>query len=986
MTINLVYTKIGLRDICECYCIAKRKELVDVQHLKQYFKSEKCKSYRPIPFWSWNDKLEPEELIRQIQWMNKNGMGGFFMHARSGLQTDYMSEEWMHCIEVCSQEAQNLGMQAWAYDENGWPSGFAGGKLLEDEENRDQYILHTIGAYDEEATVSYLITDTQMLRVGSGEQEGEYLNLYIKVSVSTADILNPEVVSKFITLTHERYKERFGDKFSQEIEGFFTDEPQYYRPHTPYTVMVEQYWKENYNEDILDSLGLLFVEKEGYRKFRYRYWKAMQELMLNAFAKMTYNWCEENGVKLTGHYVEENSLGYQMTCCAGVMPFYEYEHIPGIDSLGAYASEWGAIPSKQVGSAAVQLGKKRVMTETFGCCGWDISPIDLKRLAGLQYVNGVNMMCHHLIPYTERGNRKYDHPAHYSDVNPWVKEEYKSFNDYFTRLGYLLGEGKQHVNVALFHPIRSAYFNYKRELDAEQGFGVLELDDNLRKTCRLLASHSVDYHFVDETLLAKYGTVQGGKLGCGQCTYEYLVFPDVITMDKSTEKLLHSFVEQGGKVLMLGRKPSYVEADEYAYNYLESNCTLAEIIAAQPFRTTIRDTELYTTYRTMEEHALLYVTNNSADVSYTQTFDFGGEVHSFVKWNLLDGTMQRVPLTITLKPGEDAILIPDKKCADVQNKLAQYELRFEHAEITWKQNYLPVDYISYSKDGVEFSKPWPCAALFQKLLKEHHEGQIYLKYEFDVDVIPKEIFVRAEKNRTDVRAWFNGTLLTEELPAEVFYAKRYDISKLVRKGKNEYILEMNWHEDELVYYALFGENVTESLRNCIVYDSELQPIQIEGRFGVYPQTGYYNSEDGYFIKGDHFYIGDLPDTVSDIVVDGFPFLAGDFILKQDVLFDSSEVLLSIPGNYHVAEVTVNGDFAGKLLFEKELDISHVAVKGENAIEVKFTVSNRNLYGPHHYGGFISDGITPWTFELYNTWDEDESYMYRKDYSFKKFYE
>ena len=835
-------------------------------------------------------------------------------------------------------------------------------------------------------TVSYLLTDTQMLRVGSAEQEGEYLNLYIKISASTADILNPEVVNKFIALTHERYKERFGDEFSCKIEGFFTDEPQYYRPHTPYTVMVERYWRENFSEDILDSLGLLFVEKEGYRKFRYRYWKAMQELMLNAFAHMTYHWCEKNGVKLTGHYVEENSLGFQMTCCAGVMPFYEYEHIPGIDSLGAYASEWGAVPSKQVGSVAAQLGKKQVMTETFGCCGWDISPIDLKRLAGLQYVNGINVMCHHLIPYTERGNRKYDHPAHYSDVNPWVGKEYKNFNDYFTRLGFLLGEGEQHINVALFHPIRSAYFDYKRELEGEQGFGVLELDENLRTTCRLLASHSVDYHFVDETLLAKYGAVRDGKLGCGQCTYEYLIFPDVITMDKSTEKLLHSFVEQGGKVLLLGTKPSYVEADEFSYDYLGSNCTLEEIVAAQPFQTGVRDTEIYSTYRTFGDVALVYLTNNSSDTTYTQTFDFGEEIHSFVKWDLLQDTMQSIPLTITLKPGEDAVLILDRQEADVQKKLTPYELCFENAKITWKQNYLPVDYISYSKNGVEYSKPWPCAALFQKLLKERHEGKIFLKYEFDVVVLPKEIFIRVEKNRTDVRAWVNGVLLTEELAAEVFYAKKYDISGLVHEGRNEYILETNWHENELVYYALFGDNVTESLRNCIVYDSELQPIHIEGKFGVYPRTGYYNSEDGYFVKGERFYIGDSPNKVTDIVVDGFPFFAGDFTLKQNVLLDSSETMLRIPGNYHVAEVTVNGNFAGKLLFEKELDISHVAVKGENTIEVKFTVSNRNLYGPHHYGGFINDGITPWTFELYNTWDEDESYMYRQDYSFKRFYE
>ena len=85
--------------------------------------------YKPIPFWSWNGKLEKEELLRQIRWMRDTHNGGFFMHARSGLKTQYLSDEWMQCIEACAEEAGD--MQAWVYDENGWPSGFAGGKLLE---------------------------------------------------------------------------------------------------------------------------------------------------------------------------------------------------------------------------------------------------------------------------------------------------------------------------------------------------------------------------------------------------------------------------------------------------------------------------------------------------------------------------------------------------------------------------------------------------------------------------------------------------------------------------------------------------------------------------------------------------------------------------------------------------------------------------------------------------------------------------------------
>ena len=59
------------------------------------------KEYRGAPFWSWNDELEIPELLRQIRWMKENCIGGFFMHARGGLKTPYLSEKWMRSVEAC---------------------------------------------------------------------------------------------------------------------------------------------------------------------------------------------------------------------------------------------------------------------------------------------------------------------------------------------------------------------------------------------------------------------------------------------------------------------------------------------------------------------------------------------------------------------------------------------------------------------------------------------------------------------------------------------------------------------------------------------------------------------------------------------------------------------------------------------------------------------------------------------------------------------
>ena len=504
------------------------------------------KIYKSVPFWSWNDELDKDKLVKQVEWMNENGIGGFFMHARGGLKTEYLGDKWHECIEACSKRAKELGMEAYAYDENGWPSGFVGGKLLEDIENHDRYLTHKIGEYDEKALVSYDTSGNSLKRVNAPCDS--CLNVYEHYSASTADILNPEVVDKFIALTHNEYKKR--DKY--ELKGFFTDEPQYYRWDTPYTKALPAYFKKTYGEDILDSLGLLFVEKEGYRAFRYRFWKSMQTLMLESFGKKIYDWCDENGYKLTGHYIEEGCLDGQMLCCAGIMPFYEYEHIPGIDYLGSWISMGFA--ERQVVSVSAQLGKKQILTETFAGCGWNITPKDLKKIAECQYVHGVNLMCQHLLPYEEHGQRKRDYPAHFSSVNPWMKKGFKDFNDYFSCLGKMIAESKEKVNVGVFHPIRSAYFDYKR-YDETNRSGIGSLEYSIEALVERLGKSAIAYHFLDETIMSKHARVENNTLVVGNCKYDYIIFPQIFTMDKSSEALLCEYVRAGGKVLLTDKKP-----------------------------------------------------------------------------------------------------------------------------------------------------------------------------------------------------------------------------------------------------------------------------------------------------------------------------------------------------------------------------------------------------------------------------------------------
>ncbi len=101
-----------------------------MEDIKKNFKNPD-KTYRAVPFWSWNDKLNAQELINQIKDFKEKGIGGFFMHSRVGLETEYMGKEWLDLVEEMVKNSKEIDIDPWLYDEDRWPSGFAGGKVAE---------------------------------------------------------------------------------------------------------------------------------------------------------------------------------------------------------------------------------------------------------------------------------------------------------------------------------------------------------------------------------------------------------------------------------------------------------------------------------------------------------------------------------------------------------------------------------------------------------------------------------------------------------------------------------------------------------------------------------------------------------------------------------------------------------------------------------------------------------------------------------------
>lgn len=944
------------------------------------------RDYRPIPFWSWNDDLQPDELVRQIHDMKDKGIGGFFMHARGGLETEYLSDRWFECIKACIEESKKVDMNAWSYDENGWPSGFAGMKLLEDPANHENYLGREVcSEFDEKADAVYFLDGTTLKRVFEPCGNGTYVNVTVLTNPSVVDILDKDIVRKFIDITHERYFKECGADFGTFMKGFFTDEPQYYRWDTAYSKVLIPYFKQEYGIELWDEIGKLFVDCDGAYAFRYKYWNALHKFFIESFAKQIYDWCDEHGCQLTGHAVEESRMFAQMWCCGGVMDFYEYEHIPGIDWLGRTVVD--ELITKQIGSACEQLGKKHVLTETFACCGWDVTPAELKRIAEWQYVGGVNLMCTHLSPYSIRGQRKRDYPLHYSEHNSW-HEKFRHFNDYFTNLGYVLAESKNRVDTLVLHPIKTAYLTYDRRSDY---LSIKELDDTFMELIEDLGAKNVPHHFGDENLMAKHASVENGVLKIGKCEYKYVIMPWMKTLDKTTYALLKDFIAQGGKLVMERGKPEYLEGEPCDFADLTQTATMADVINNLEYTIETDSTKVRSAYRTGEFGTFLYVVNldeRGVDLKiklnskYPVIYDL--ETKQTKPLTIVDG---KVELHLDFA-GSAVIFESDEpyaiQCASEQKDI---DVSGEWKVVGMTDNSLTIDKARLSFDGVNYGDKTFIPAIFNSLIKKQYLGKIYLEYEFTAKEIPQNIYLESERmgiiscsvNGKKIEFTGVGSLDRSFITA--------DIANLVKVGANEIIYEIDFYQSEHVYFVL--SDVTpekESLKNCLSYNTELESIYVRGNFGVYDDGVTFDESGAMITQGEHYIAKAktalLPDNFT---VQGLLFFAGKLEVEKQLTIEKGASKLHLTGRKAVAEVFVDGEFVKMLMFEDSVDLSAYADGKEHTVKLVLYASNRNIFGPHHFVIPEPMSVSPYTFDFIGGWKEDNTCEhYNERYAFVKF--
>lgn len=974
--------------------------------------------YRPIPFWSWNDKLEEEEIRTQIRELKAGGAGGYFMHARSGLKTEYLSEEWFECISAGIDEGAKQELQAWIYDEEGWPSGFAGGLVpAMSEDYHAKYISACCGKSMAEPDMKN-VAFCYALNERTGEYrrispdtddtcgENEVLFGVIRhTNPYYVDTLNKRAIEAFLSCTHEEYYKRFGEKFGNAMYGFFTDEPRLTCNNfgdLAWSDDLPDAFLEAYGYDIREHIPALYRACGNYRKVRYDFWRLVSRMFTENYMKTIYDWCEAHQCKVTGHIMMEESIFSQMTSTAGVMPFYEYMHIPGIDWLRRRIDS--PVIGKQVGSVACQLGKKQVLTESFALCGWGVSFEELKWIAEWQFVNGVNQICQHLMAYDIKGVRKRDYPpSHFTQQTWW--DEAHLFNDYLARLCVGLSYGDQTADVLLLHPMRSGFLAF----DGTRTDAIKYLDDMLIRASESLSGQHVSYHYGDETIIEKYGAVEADRFIVGRIGYRTVILPEMYSIDAVTVRLLLAFAENGGTILSLGKLPEYTDgkAEE-----LEKLMTYVEPVDYGKIRKvmeekglvslSIREAEKEVEYisyqqRSGEDGNIYFLANHSQEKSGRVTVEFIGQKGQLYVMQAETGEIQKFPYqvkengvvaTVPFEPMQSWMFyLKTDSAAEgyAAEEAARQEIALGQEWTVAKPftNALTLDYCDYRVNGGEWQREVPVIKVQDALLARREPCQVELKFRFRTEVEPTElkdcrlVLEDAEKYEVQVNGCKVSTVQTGWWKDKAF--RTVSVLPFVKRGQNEITLSILFEQPQKVYDVLFGENVYETEKNKITYGIEIESIYLVGDFGVYSEKPFREAERNALLTEGSFVIKPAPKQFSslELTQQGCLFLADRIVLSQKMQIRKEagkrQILKLGRQQAQLVNVYVNGKLVKHSLWAPyEADITEAALEGENEIVLEIFASNRNLLGPHHHIDGECYNVGPESFTGKWSWVERKS--------------
>ncbi|MHC4167819.1 MAG: glycosyl hydrolase [Planctomycetota bacterium] len=950
------------------------------------------REYSSGPLWVWNDMLTEQQIVDTMNDLAGQKVRQVFVHPRPGLMTPYLSDDWFRLWKIALREAKKLDMNVWIYDENSYPSGFAGGFVPDAmPESRGRGLAFreqkSPGKFGDDTLAVFRLSDddyeniTDQVKAGKEFPSGRYLTVSIRRANSSpwfggkwyVDVLYPGVTEKFLEVTMGPYKRQLGGEFGKRIPGVFTDEP-HLRPAGSHhwTPDLPELFEKRWGYSLMDRLPSLVRPLGDYKRVRHNYLQVLLEAFIDRWAKPYYDYCEKNGLEFTGHYWEH---GWPDCLSApDNMAMYAWHQRPAIDTLMNQYKEdvraqFGNVRAvKELSSVANQLGRKRTLCEAYGAGGWDLRFEDMKRIGDWLYVLGVNTLNEHLSYITIRGARKRDHPQSFSYHTPWWKA-YHVMADYFTRISVVLSQGDQVNRVLLLEPTTTAWMY---QGDPKHRSRLNSIGNEFQKTVLSLEREQVEYDIGCEDIMARHGSVEGPFLKIGRRKYETVVLPPLTeNLNAPTIRLLWRYMKAGGTVISCSPPPSHVDgrasrrgralAGQPGWKRAEPAGPARMLSGRSRDGFSIRRSEndkgiLFHHRRELEDGQFLFLVNTSIEAASSGKIkaQAGGVEH----WHPETGRITAYPFKkvsagirakFELPPCGSLLLFMPKQPREEFSAKSQNTVvvppRGDPEVRRLADNALTLDYVDVTAGGetkknVYFYQASQFAFAKNGMERNPWDSAVQFRDELIKTKFPAQSGFEAAYHFT----------IDKNVPSRLHIViERPDLYSITCNGKAISPVKDQWWLDkafgrlDIAAVARVGRNTVTIKASPMSIYHELEPAYLLGDFKlsaaetgfvVEPEEAAALSLGAWDKQGHQFYAADVSYSQT-------------FTIRRRV----GRYAVQLPQWYgSVAEIRVNDKSAGFIAYQPwELDVTRWIKNGRNEISVIVTGTLKNMLGPHHAG-------------------------------------
>ena len=516
--------------------------------------------------------------------MNDTVLDEMARYGIGGIQTsvpynNYLIDEtgWDLTASFINQ-AKERDFQVWIHDERGYPSGAAGGLVVEghpEYEVRGLVRISRMGkgkgkmVLDLPPDIKFI--QARLYQTYNGEpdlssaKEVKFSGEKLKVrglkgewqlsvfgekildkntqAQSTVEqfgqtghypsLLNKAACRRFIEMTHENYAGHL-KPIEAYVDVFYTGEPNlmatYWQydgskaeyPYVPWEKSMIDAFRTMHGYDLMPFLDALFTgNSEQAQTVRLHYYQTIAELVAENYGGQVTDWCEKNGVRSMGHPLLEEDIICHVFNYGDMIRFLREFHIKGCDlHIGRENKQhWIFWMGKYVGSAAYLDNKDTttimgLLDPIIGHGMSDLTP----EIPILRRTANMNLLC---------GLNQFTSYMPFNNPDDGYEAgEYKKFNEYVGRIAMMLRGSWSEAPIAMYYPVKTFQSKYLAtdktwKIVIEEYRGLQNVVDDL---AREILENGLDFNFVSDDVLLN-STVENGKLIVGNHRYLQLVMP-----------------------------------------------------------------------------------------------------------------------------------------------------------------------------------------------------------------------------------------------------------------------------------------------------------------------------------------------------------------------------------------------------------------------------------------------------------------------------